>query len=240
MEEKGECRSEMTDTSYARIVAVLVAPTKTFLAIADRPTWLVAILVLIVLGAVSTHVAIPKIDWQATVSTKLERADREVEPETLEFALGYLQKHETALALGATVVLPWIVYPLVALIFLGLLKTIGGELSFRSSLGVLVHGCMPTAAASLLSIPVFLTSKSVNLYDPAFVTPSLTVFAGADTNLELWLLLSSVDLFSLWTIVLLVIGFSIAAKVTKLRAAACVIGLWIIWIVLVVGLAALE
>ncbi len=127
-----------------------------------------------------------------------------------------------------------------ALVFLGLLKTIGGELSFRTSLGVLVHGFMPTAVASLLAIPLFLTSKSVNLYDPGFVKPNLTVFAGADTNLELWLLLSSVDLFSLWTIVLLVIGYSIAAKISKLRAATCVVGLWVIWIAFVVGLAALE
>lgn len=83
-----------------------------------------------------------------------------MESERLEFVLGYLQEYGTGLALGAAVVLPWIIYPLVALIFLGLLKTIGGELSFRSSLGVLVHGFMPGAAAWLLSIPVFLTSQS--------------------------------------------------------------------------------
>lgn len=230
----------MADTSFARIVAVLVAPTKTFRAITERPTWLVPILVLTVLGAASVYVAVPKIDWQGTISTKLARADREVEPERLEFVLGYLQEYGTGLALGAAVVLPWIIYPLVALIFLGLLKTIGGELSFRSSLGVLVHGFMPGAAARLLSLPVFLTSKSVNLYDPGFVTPNLTVFANADTNLELWILLGSVDLFSLWTIVLLVIGYSIAAKITKLRAATCVVGLWVVWIAFVVGLAALE
>ncbi len=99
----------MANTSFARIVAVLVAPTKTFLAIAERPTWLVAILVLIVLGAASVHVAVPRIDWQATISTKLERADREVEPERLEFVLGYLQEYEAALARGATVVRPWII-----------------------------------------------------------------------------------------------------------------------------------
>jgi hypothetical protein len=230
----------MKDTSFGRIVAVLVSPSKTFRAIAERPTWLAPILVLIALTAVSAYVAAPKIDWQDTISTKLQRADREVGPERIEIVLRFLEEYGTGLGLGTIVLLPWIIYPLLALIFLRLLKTIGGELCFRTSLGVLVHGFMPRAVAALLSIPILLTSESLNLYDPGFMTSNLTAFAGAETSLELWILLNSVGLFSLWTIALLVIGYSIAAKITKLRAAACVVGLWAIWIAFLVGLAALE
>jgi hypothetical protein len=230
----------MKDTGFGRIVAVLISPSKTFRAIAERPTWLAPILVLIVLSAVSASIAAPKIDWQDTIDTKLQRADREVGPERIAIVLSFVEQIGTGLMLGTAVLLPWIIFPLLALIFLGLLKTIGGELSFRTSLGVLVHGFMPWAVATLLSIPILLTRESLDLYDPGFMTPNLAAFADPETGLELWILLNSVDLFSLWTIALLVIGYGIAAKTTKVRAAACVVGLWAIWIAFLVGLAALE
>lgn len=230
----------MKDTSFGRIVGVLVSPAKTFRAIAERPTWLVPMLVLIVLGSVFWYGAAPKIDWQGTLTTKLERAGREVEPERLEAVLPFLEKGGTALMLGATVLLPWIVYPLLALIYRGLLRRAGGELSFRTSLGVLVYGFMPGVVASVLAFPILLRSESLNLYDPGFVTPNLTVFADAETGLALWVLFSNVGLFTLWTLALLVIGYSVAAKITRLRAAVCVVGLWAVWVAFLVGLAALA
>ncbi|MCP4308383.1 MAG: hypothetical protein GY788_26585, partial [bacterium] len=107
-------------------------------------------------------------------------------------------------------------------------------------LSVFIHGFMPWALASLLSIPILMTSESLNLYDPGFATLSLGAFADGETSLELWILLNSIDLFSLWSIVLLVIGYSIAAKIDKLRVAMAVVGLWAAWIVFNVAMAALE
>jgi FtsH-binding integral membrane protein len=52
-------------------------------------------------------------------------------------------------------------------------------------------------------------------------------------------LLQSVDLFSIWTLILLVIGFSLAAKVSRKSAAAVVIVVWILFVLGKVGFAAL-
>ncbi len=230
----------MEDTSFSRIVGVLTSPTRTFRSIAERPTWLVPILVYIVLAAVSASIAAPKIDWQETITTKLERSDRVETPERIETVLGLLDEYGPSLALGSSLVMPWIIYPLIAAIFLSLFKTMGCELSLRTSLGLVAHSFMPWAVASLLSIPVLLTIESLNLYKPGFMTASLTAFAGDETGLELWILLSNIDLFSLWTIVLLVIGYSVAARVSKARAAGCVLGLWAVWVFFSVGMAALD
>ncbi|MDH3744249.1 MAG: YIP1 family protein [Acidobacteriota bacterium] len=231
----------MKDTSFGRIVGVLVSPTKTFRAIAERSTWLVAMLVLIGCGVVFWSAAAPKIDWEATVTTKLARAGREAEPEKLEAVMPFLEEHGNALMIGATVLTPWIFYPLLALIYRGLLKMAGGELSFRASFGVLLHSFMPGAVASLFVFPFLLGSaESINLYDPGSMVSNLSAFATAETGLALWTLLNNISLFTLWTIALLVIGYSIAANITKLRAAFCVVGLWAVWVALMVGLAALE
>lgn len=231
----------MKDTSFGRIVGVLVSPTKTFRAIAERPTWLVAMLTLVALSSVSAYVVASKTDWQATISTKIERADREVTPERVEIVLGFLENYGTGFVVGTVLLLPWVITPLLALIFLAVFKAMGSELSFRASLGVLVHASMPGAVAALLGLPMItLQDASIDLYDPGFVTTKLSTFAGPDTSLELWILLDSVGLFSMWTLALLVIGYSVAAKVTKLRAATWLIGLWVVWLVFLIGAAALD
>ncbi len=230
----------MKDTSFSRIVAVLTSPARTYRSIAERPTWLVPILVLMVLAVVTTYIAAPKIDWQETLATKLERADREVAPEEIETVLGFMQDYGEGLLIGRAVVMPWIICPLLALIFLKLFEKMGCDLSFRTSLGVVAHGFMPWAVASVLGLSTLLASASLNLYRPGPMTLSPAAFASDQTSLELWVLLNSINPFSLWTAALLVIGFSVAARVSKGRAAACVLGAWAAWIVFTVAMAALD
>ncbi len=229
----------MKDLGLGRIVTIFSSPTKTFRSIAERPTWLVALLVQLVLGAVSLGIAAPKIDWRGSIETKLYRAGREM-PEGVEPILGFLEEHGTGSVLSAGVLLGWIIFPLSAFVFLRVFKAMGSDLSFRTSLGVFVHGFMPWAVVSLLSIPILMTTESLNLYDPGFPTLSLGAFADGETSLELWILLNSIDLFSLWSIVFLVIGYSIAAKIDKFRVAMAVVGLWAAWTVFMVAMAALE
>ncbi|MCP3964554.1 MAG: hypothetical protein GY719_42540 [bacterium] len=229
----------MKDLGLGRVVTVFSSPTKTFRSIAERPTWLVAMLVLVVLAAISAGVAAPKIDWQGTVDTKLHRASREMPPGA-ELIINFLEEHGTGVMVFSHVLAPWIIYPMLAFVFHRVFMAMGSDLSFRTSLGVFVHGFMPWAVAYLLSIPILMTTESLNLYDPGFGTLSLGAFADGDTSLELWILLNSIDLFSLWSIVLLVIGYSIAANTDKLSAALVVVGLWAAWIVFMVAMAALE
>ncbi len=52
-------------------------------------------------------------------------------------------------------------------------------------------------------------------------------------------LLSSLDLFSVWTVALLAIGYAIATKVSRGKAAGIVIAMWVVYVGVKVGLAAL-
>jgi hypothetical protein len=52
-------------------------------------------------------------------------------------------------------------------------------------------------------------------------------------------LASSLDIFTLWVLALLVIGFSIAANAPRKRAAAVIVGLWGLYVLGKAGVAAL-
>jgi hypothetical protein len=55
----------------------------------------------------------------------------------------------------------------------------------------------------------------------------------------LFSLLSSLDIFTIWTIVLLIIGFAALTRSSKAKSAAIVIPLWAVVILIKVGFAAM-
>ena len=52
----------MEESAFGRVVSVLVSPTKTFESIRQRPTWLVALVVLIGISIVAGAMVSAKID----------------------------------------------------------------------------------------------------------------------------------------------------------------------------------
>ena len=101
---------------------------------------------------------------------------------------------------------------------------------------------MPYMVAVLLNVPVVLGADEITVQqlDRGVAIPNLAALAGEDVSLEWIAVLASFDLFALWTIVLLVIGYSIAAKVSKWRAAAVVVALWAVLVAGMVGLVGLD
>src|SRR5687767_6343026 len=64
----------MENSSFGRLIGVLVSPVKTFASIAERPTWLVAFLVVAIVPAISGFLVVPKIDWREVARTQLENS----------------------------------------------------------------------------------------------------------------------------------------------------------------------
>lgn len=82
----------MAENSFTRLVGVLISPSKTFQAIAVRPTWLAPILVLVVLGTLVVLIAAPKVDWKATIQAKQVRTGLEISPERAELAIELMER----------------------------------------------------------------------------------------------------------------------------------------------------
>jgi hypothetical protein len=55
----------------------------------------------------------------------------------------------------------------------------------------------------------------------------------------LFALLTSLDVFMLWTIILLTIGFSKVSRLSKGKSAAIIVSLWIVTVAIKLGFAAL-
>lgn len=232
----------MEQSSFGRLAGVLVSPTRTFKAISQKPTWVVALLVLIGLGLVVGIMMSGKMDWAEITRDSIEARGQEIPEEQLEGIIDFQEKFGPMMMIGGALVASPVVFLLMALIFMVIFKLFGGELDFLRSFSVLLHGLMPRAVLALLSIPVVLSREELGfeeLQDSSVLASNLASFAPEEAGPAVVALLASFDLFSIWAMVLLVIGYSTAARVSKGVAAAGVVGLWVVYVLGKMGLAAL-
>jgi hypothetical protein len=229
----------VADTSWGRIPGVLIAPRRTFGAIAERPTALVALVAATLLGAAVIYISFGKIAPEELLRS-VEASGRTLPPE-----LDAVRLHR--FSLWSTVIGVLLASPLVtvvaAALFLAGIRLGGGDLDYRRALSVTVHGLLPLALAGLLTLPVILARESVGIEElqgGTLLLSSLGAFAPEDAGPALTALLTSVDLFSIWSLALLVLGFRIVARVSRGAAAVAVGTVWVLGVLLKVGLAALR
>jgi hypothetical protein len=223
----------MADNSLGRLLGVFVSPVATFRALGERPTWLAAWLALYILGGGVALLAFQKVDFATGMREQM--AEQHVQlPAGAEERAARLGK--TFATVGVLLFFPILTF-LVPAIYL-LLNLLGGELDYKRSLAVYVHANLPRALSALLAVPVVLSRGEMSLKEVqggGFLRSNLGFLAPADAAPALRVLLVNLDLFTLWTVVLSIVGYHVVAKVGKRTAAAVVLGLWLVGLALQVG-----
>lgn len=228
----------MHESAFGRLVSVLIAPGKTFRSIAERPTWGVALIVLLVLTVGTTVLFFQKLDFEELVRQQMAEQGRELPPEAAG-SMGMMR----GCAMGAALGFPVLFYFGVPLLFWGAFTLLGGTINYKTSLAVALHAMMPAAVGALLSIPVLLGRAEIGFEEAqagSVLASNLAHFAPDGASPMLIALLASFDVFTIWMVILLILGYHVAAKVSKAKAAATILGLWLVAILLKVGMAALQ
>ena len=228
----------MEESAFGRLIAVLVSPGKTFAAIARRPTWVVGLIVLAVLGAVVTYVGFTRVDPDSFMEM-MEEQGREM-PADGPSPEAMVEMSKWFGVIGALLVSP-LVYAVMALLFWVSLRMLGSEMDFVRSLSVAIHGSVPLGVAALIGIPVALGRGEISMEElqgGQFLMSNLGFLAGDETSAVVRALLTSVDLFSIWCIILLTIGYRIVGRVSRGAALAVTLAVWGFGVLLKVAMAA--
>lgn len=233
----------MNDSSIARVVGVLFSPVRTFERIRERPTWLVALVVLVVIGVVTSYLVTGKLDMEEVVRDATAQSSRQISEDQLEQAIEFQEKFGAVFAMLG----PLFFFPvgclLIALLVWVTLKLLGSDFSYKTSFAATVHGLVPTGVGGLLALPVILSRAEFSYDDVktgSILASNLGALAPEESSLALQTLLGSIDVFSIWCVVLLSIGYSVVARTSRAKSASVVIALWAVWIALKVGWAALS
>jgi hypothetical protein len=234
-------------SSVGRVFGVLFDPKPTFDSIAQRSSWVLPLLTLIVLLTVVAALVGQRVGWSQVVEKQIAsspRAQQQMEqvPPERKQQVAATQEKFTAIAyyvggpvftvIGAVVV---------AALLLAIFNIMAGsKVGFSTSLGIVAHSWMPYAISALLAM-VILFIKDPSTIDVQNIVASNPGALLADGSPK-WLvsLLTSLDLFTFWVLILQAIGFRATnpKKISFGMALGCVVGLWIIWVLAKVGLAA--
>ncbi|HEX3527188.1 MAG TPA: YIP1 family protein [Thermoanaerobaculia bacterium] len=222
----------MHDSAVGRLLGVLVAPGRTFLSIAERPTWVAPLLLLMLLGSSVGYLVAQRMDFEDMVRQRAAQQHQELSPEDLDRGVQIAKKFGPVGALVSGVALLPIAYLLLALVFWTFFRLLGSDLSYPASLSVTLHSLMPNAVSALLTVPLILRLATINAKDAqrGLLLSSLAAFAPESSGPAVKSLLGSVDCFSLWVLILLSLGYRTVARVSAAAATGTVVAFWLLWV----------
>lgn len=227
---------------FSRLVGVLLSPGETFESIARRPDWLVPLILWVLIAVVATVVLTPKLDYEPMYRSLLERQSQLSEQQREEQLDTMLERAETGRKWGtyAPVVTVPIMFLILGAIFWGALRAFGADNSFKQSFSVSIYAFAPQFIKSIITTAIAATRTSI---DARAVNALLKSHLGAFSSpLEApvpFAILSSIDLFTIWTIVLFTIGLAAISKFAKGKLAILVVVLYLVVVLVKVGFAVL-
>lgn len=221
--------TEIPGSALQSLWGVLLAPERTFRALAARPSWLPAMLLTVLSAFGLSLILVPRMDLKGAVLEAVEKQGQELTASQLDLQVAIV----SAVSKYSALVIQPIFLLLAAVLFLVVLRLLGSEIDFRRSLSVTVHGMMPLVLAALLTVPVALSRAQISMQDvkaSRLLSSNLAVFAPDSAGSVALALLSSIDLFTIWTVVLLAIGFRIVARLSAAAAWGTVLTFWLVGI----------
>jgi hypothetical protein len=231
--------------AFGRITGVLFSPGATFKDIARKPSWLVPMVIMVILNLGVTALIVKKLDWATMIRNQIESssAASQLTEEQKEQRIAVGAKFAPTIAwvagvLGIPVVT--LVMALVCMLGFNLLK--GAGIKFGTAFAIVVHALVPTMLAFILTgIILYLKPADEINPDPArMAATSLAAFLPSTAPKWLVSLGGSLDVFWIWCLALLGVGFAAAnpKKITGGSGFAVVIGIWLVWVLIKVGWAA--
>lgn len=235
----------LEDSSFGRLIGVLVSPGKTFRSIAEMPTWLVPFLVLMALSLVVGWFLFSRVDPEEMVRYQLGKFADQMPAEDVDKMIHDAENMTTGKRLLQTAIgLPVaaLSYAALAAVFLVAFKLLGSEMTFKQSLSTYLYGTTPLAVAALINLPLILTRDTISpeeMMGGGVLVASPSILASEETSAVIRSLLGSLNFFTLWTLALLILGYRTVARVSTAAASGAVITLWLLWVAGKAGFAAL-
>jgi hypothetical protein len=233
---------ERTKNVFERIAGVLFSPAETFADIARRPDVIGPLAIILILGYIATALMIPKMDIGAITTMQAEQM-RKQNPNMSEEQIEQAGRIASAAAkvfgwLGPIVMVIW--YAIVAGALLLAFRLFGGQGTYKQAFSTTLYAWMPLVLFTILMAVVVMARGTFDPTTAATLVKSNPAFlVDMKEQPVLFSLLSSFDIFTIWTVALLAIGFATLSKTSIGKAFGIVISLWLCMIVVKLGFAAL-
>jgi hypothetical protein len=229
---------------FSRLTGVFFEPGKTFADIAERPHFWVPLVLMIAASLAFTITISQRIGWDRVVRQQLEPRMAQMSDQQRE-AVSRTMDMQVKMAsifgyVGGILAVP-ISYLIVAGILLGIVRGImSAPVRFKQVFAIMCYASLPGLIFTVLAIAVMFLKNpdEFNLQNPLVFNPG--AFMDPQSPLKfLHSVANSLDLFTIWTILLVATGLK-AAGGKKLSFGGALTAVALPWAILVLGRASLA
>jgi Yip1 domain len=228
-----------------RVIDTFVAPTKTFTDIRRKATFWGPLVIAIIIGVCFSFAVQKKIGWMQVFENNIRQTPakaEKIESSPNAESIKAVSAKVTAIVSYAYIVPILIITAIYALLLWVTVNFgFGGTAKYSQIFAVSMYANLVMSVKFLLGIiAVFagLAPDSFLMNNP--VGSNIGYYLSTDFPLWLRALCSHIDIFEIWSLILSVIGVAIVAKVSRGKAAAVVVGWWLIVVLVTVGIAAAQ
>ena len=202
------------------------------------------LLLLVVVGIAVTTVITERVGWRTVIdreiasNLKAQKRMEQLPPEKRDEVLDTQAKFTPYVVYAINVLFPFIVAVAAGAIFLAAFNLgVGAKITLQTSMAVFAYAWVPASIAGLLGILVLFLRDPATVDVKNLVASNPGALMSDDSPKWLVTLLTSLDLFSFWTLILLAIGYRAAdpKKISFGMALGAVVGVWLVFVIIRVG-----
>jgi large-conductance mechanosensitive channel len=225
-------------SAVQRLWMMFTSPGEVFSDIGVKPTWVIAMVILVILGTAAQSLIIPHVDTEATIRARFEQREQDLSEAQIENAVEQAEKFSKFGPIIGLVLAP-IAWVIMAAIFFVMLKLVSSDADYPRALSTTLHGYWPPTAVQLVLMAVLVqrVGKVPQTELEHIVKANLGAFMSADMPAWLTAAAGTISIFNIWAVVLLIIGFSTVGKMSRGKAAVVTLVPWGVWIVAKAALA---
>lgn len=211
-----------------RVIGVLFSPDATMASIAKRPDWVLPLVLILISSFLVGIIVAQHVDFGAAVREQMEQ-NKNITQEQMDKGV----KMGVIIGKVATYLAPvfgiiWLL--VIAGVLLLAVRLFGGEGDYKQAFSVTCYASIPGIIKAVALLIIVLAKGGIIPPQTlaTLVRSNLGFLADYKASPMAFALLSSVDLFSIWFVVLLILGFAYVSRLSKAKTAVIVVSLWIV------------
>ena len=228
--------------ALGRMIGVLFNPRETYSDIARNPSWIVPVVVIVVISLAFGWVMNQRIDWGDYIRHQAEKSPRfaQLPEEQKQRALEPQIKYSPHFVYAFCVLGPLLTPVIVGAVYLLAFNMAGAGAKFKQALAVVAHAQSTTLISGPLGILTMWLRSYGDVTPENMLASNVGAFLGSDSPQWMRSLGGSLDIFSIWFLALIALGFAATnpKKISTGKAIGIVVGIWLVVVMAKVGWAA--